>query len=349
MRPHLTRQRAYSAFTRDGTLTGPMRRSSPTPLPESAAPDMPGAHAGRPCAAHPSALWRVALGLLGLLSLAACSRTAERQAHHAAPPTLVIAAIPDANRTHLAEGYGALAAHLTAALGVPVEFRATLDYTATVEAFRNGDVQLAWFGGVTGVQARRRVPGARAIAQGAVDPKFVSYFIAHAGAGVPVSAEFPQALAGKRFTFGPDTSTSGRVMPEHFLRQATGRSPEEFFGAPNRYTKGHDITAKEVESGAVDAGVVSFAKYDDMVAKGQLDPERCVKVWVTPPYPDYNWTAHPVLDERYGAGFIDRLQRALVAIDDPVLLEVLLRKDGLIPADNADFEAIAEAMAAIGM
>ena len=261
----------------------------------------------------------------------------------------MIAAIPDANRTHLAEGYSAVAAHLAAALGVPVEFRPTLDYTATVEAFRNGDVQLAWFGGVTGVQARRAVPGARAIAQGRVDPEFVSYFIAHAGVGITPSETFPLALAGKRFTFGPETSTSGRVMPEAFLRAATGQSPQQFFGGPNRYTKGHDLTAKEVESGAVDAGVVSFAKYDDMVARGQLDPARCVKVWVTPPYPDYNWTAPPLLEERFGSGFTERLQAALVAIQDPTLLAVLLRKDGLIPADNADFEPLAAAMAAIGM
>jgi phosphonate transport system substrate-binding protein len=263
--------------------------------------------------------------------------------------TLYFSAIPDANKTELDEGYSKVAAHLSKELGVPVKFRPASDYAASVEAFKNGDIQLAWFGGVTGVQARRAVPGARAIAQGKVDPQYVSYFIANASTGIKPSDTFPMGLAGKSFTFGPDTSTSGRVMPEHFIREATKKSPADFFGHPNKYTKGHDFTAKEVEAGTVDAGVVSYTKYDDMVAKGQLDPAKCVKIWTTPPYPDYNWTAHPSLDKTYGAGFTDKLQKALVGITDPELLGILLRKEGLIAAKNEDFEPTAKTMAAINM
>jgi phosphonate transport system substrate-binding protein len=263
--------------------------------------------------------------------------------------TLYFSAIPDANKTELDEGYSKVAAHLSKELGVPVKFRPASDYAASVEAFKNGDIQLAWFGGVTGVQARRAVPGARAIAQGKVDPQYVSYFIANASTGIQPSDTFPMGLAGKSFTFGPDTSTSGRVMPEHFIREATKKSPADFFGHPNKYTKGHDFTAKEVEAGTVDAGVVSYTKYDDMVAKGQLDPAKCVKIWTTPPYPDYNWTAHPSLDKTYGAGFTDKLQKALVGITDPELLGILLRKEGLIAAKNEDFEPTAKTMAAINM
>lgn len=264
-------------------------------------------------------------------------------------PTLYFSAIPDANKTELDEGYAKVAAHLSKELGVPVKFRPASDYSASVEAFKNGDIQLAWFGGVTGVQARRAVPGARAIAQGKVDPEYVSYFVANASTGIQPSDTFPMALAGKTFTFGPESSTSGRVMPEFFIREATKKSPADFFGHPNKHTKGHDFTAKEVEAGTVDAGVLSYAKYDDMVAKGQLDPAKCVKIWTTPPYPDYNWTAHPVLDKTYGAGFTDKLQKTLIGITDPELLGILLRKDGLISAKNEDFEPTDKTMASIGM
>lgn len=264
-------------------------------------------------------------------------------------PTLVFSALPDANRTDLAEGYAKWAEHLTKVLGVPVTYRPSTDYSALVEAFKNGDIQLAWFGGVTGVQARRAVPGARAIAQGKVDPQYVSYFIANANAGLTPGETFPMGLAGKSFTFGPETSTSGRVMPEYFIRQATGKAPADFFGHPNKHTKGHDVTAKEVEAGAVDAGVVSFAKYDDMVKKGQLDPAKCVKIWTTPPYADYNWTAHPDLEKSFGPGFTEKLQAALVGVTDPGLLGVLPRPDGMIAATNEQFVPLAETMAAIGM
>ena len=47
-----------------------------------------------------------------------------------------------------------------------------------VRAFEVGDVQVAWMGGLTGVQARNRVPGATAIAQRDIDADFHSVFIA---------------------------------------------------------------------------------------------------------------------------------------------------------------------------
>ncbi|MDA1264536.1 MAG: putative selenate ABC transporter substrate-binding protein [Planctomycetota bacterium] len=262
---------------------------------------------------------------------------------------LYFSAIPDANKADLKEKYDQIAAHLSKELGVTVEYKPSAKYSASVEAFKNGDIQLAWFGGVTGVQARDGVEGALAIAQGQVDPKYYSYFIAHKDSGVEPSDTFPMSLEGKSFMFGSPDSTSGRVMPEYHIRLNTDREPEQFFGHKNRYSGGHDLTAKAVESGSVDAGVLSYKKYDSMVAGGELDPEVCRIVWRTPDYPDYNWTAHPMIDEMFGEGFITKLQGALVAIKEKELLEALLRPEGLIPAKNGDFDMIADTLKDLGL
>jgi phosphonate transport system substrate-binding protein len=253
-------------------------------------------------------------------------------------PVLRITALPDARTTELDPKYTLVADALSEALGVAVEYVPVTDYGASVEAFKNGDVQLAWFGGVTGVQARAAVPGARVIAFGTIDAEFRSYFVANADAGVPPSPSFPEGLRGKRFTFGNADSTSGRVMPEHFVRRETGGTPAEFFGEINLNGGKHPIVARNVEAGVWEAGVLNYKTYEDLVAAGELDPERCVKVWETPPYADYNWTAHPALEETFGPGFTDRLQAALVGIEDPALLEALQRPRGLVAASNDDFE-----------
>lgn len=255
---------------------------------------------------------------------------------------LRITALPDARTTELDPKYRLVADALSETLGVEVEYVAVTDYSASVESFKNGDVQLAWFGGVTGVQARHSVPGSRAIAYGTIDPRFRSYFVAHADAGVePSEGDFPESLFGKSFTFGTADSTSGNIMPRHFIRASTGKAPEEVFASVNANGGKHPIVAKNVEKGVFEAGVLNFRTYEDMVERGELDPARCVKVWETPPYADYNWTAHPVLEEWFGEGFIDRLQAALVAIEDPALLEALQRPDGLIEASNDDFTDLA--------
>jgi len=243
-------------------------------------------------------------------------------------------AIPDQNSTELVEKYEQIAEHLSRELGVHVTYVPSSDYSASVEAFKSGDVQLAWFGGLTGVRARAAVPGARAIAQGKVDPEFKSYFVAHKDAGITPSDSFPKDLAGKTFSFGSRSSTSGRLMPEYWIRQETGKSPQEFFaGEEMSFSGDHAKTAALVNAGTFEAGVVNYMVYEAMVAEGKIDPAVCLKVWETPPYPDYNWTAHPDLGEE----LIEKLQAALIRMTDPALLRAAQRPEGLIEASNEDF------------
>ena len=285
--------------------------------------------------------------VLFALLLATCIGIGSCSGNVDGAPVLKFTAIPDHNSTELSEKFGPLASYLSSVLGVAVQYVPTVNYPASVDAFKNGDVQLAWFGGLTGVQARAAVAGARAIAQGKSDPTFKSYFIANSSTGLERSENFPMELEGKRFTFGSEASTSGRLMPEYFIRHYTGRSPEDFFGAPSSFSGSHDKTAILVQAGTFDAGALNFKTYDSMVAAGKLDPQRCLVIWVTPEYADYNWTAHPSLETTFGAGFTDRLADALISITDPVLLAAIDRPEGMIPASNEDFEAIRELATAL--
>ena len=146
---------------------------------------------------------------------------------------LRFSAIPDQNKAEIKEGFDKIAAHLTKELGFKVEYVPSSDYKARRSRHSSqGDIQLAWFGGLTGVQARHRVKGAHAIAQGKADPDYYSYFIAHKDSGLEKSDDFPMGIAGKSFTFGSPSSTSGRLMPQHFIgRSLLRKSPEEFLGA----------------------------------------------------------------------------------------------------------------------
>lgn len=257
-------------------------------------------------------------------------------------PTLRFSAIPGEKATKLKEKFGRFGEYLSKELGVPVEYVAASDYPASVSMFANGDIQLAWFGGLTGVQARAKVDGSHAIAQGAEDPQYYSYFIANKSTGIEPSDDFPMELAGKQFTFGSASSTSGRLMPEHFIRKFTGKSPEEFFGHPNVYSNAHDKTAKNVESGAADAGALSYKTYDKMKANGEIDPEVCRVIWKTPFYADYNFTAHPALEEMFGAGFTAKLKTAILKYSERDVLDNGFQRSKFISAEDEDFAAIKE-------
>jgi phosphonate transport system substrate-binding protein len=262
--------------------------------------------------------------------------------------SLKFSGIPDQNTTELAERFQPLAEHLSGELGVPVEYVPSRDYQATVELFRNGDILLGWFGGLTGVQARAAVDGSRAIAQGDTDPEYYSYFIANARTGLDRSDTFPTDIGALSFTFGSESSTSGRLMPEYFIRQATGLAPSEFFSSPIGFSGSHDRTAELVESGQYDVGVLNYLVYERRVSEGTTDPEVARIIWQTPTYVDYHWVAHPSLEEAFGAGFTQRLQQVLIGIDDPNLLSALPR-ERLIPADDQDYDQLRAVAEELGM
>jgi phosphonate transport system substrate-binding protein len=229
--------------------------------------------------------------------------------------TLRIGAIPDQDQSRLVRLYGEVADYLAGRLGVAVVYRPVTDYAAAVTAFRTGDLDAVWFGGFTGAQAREQVPDAVPLAQRDIDAHFRSVFVAHAGSGLAPVHDVAglRELAGRRFTFGSETSTSGRLMPQWYLARA-GVGLDDFADRPG-FSGSHDATIREVEAGSFEAGAVNEQVWRASLADGTVDRAKVRAIFTTPPYPDYHWLARPDLDARFGAGFTRRLQRAFLSLD----------------------------------
>jgi phosphonate transport system substrate-binding protein len=270
------------------------------------------------------------------LAMSLCSGTSLAQDK----PAFVFTAIPDQDETRLVERFTRVADYLQGKLSVTVKYLPVKSYPAAVTAFTNGQVQLAWFGGFTGVQARRQVPGSEAIAQGAEDVAFKSFFIANAKTGLASSKEFPKAIAGKSFTFGSRASTSGRLMPEYFIRSAFGRGPEEVFARVG-FSGDHSRTIQLVQSGAYEVGALDYSVWELDQKAGKIDPAQVAAIWESPTFPDYQWTVRGDVEKVYGAGFKQKLTAALLAIDDPAILQQFARSK-FIPAKNSDYGPIEE-------
>ncbi|MGD1896706.1 MAG: putative selenate ABC transporter substrate-binding protein [Phormidesmis sp.] len=240
--------------------------------------------------------------------------------------TLTVGAIPDQDPEKLQRLYGILTDYLSAELGVPVTYQPVTDYTAAVTAFKVGDLDLVWFGGLTGVQARLQVPEAEAIAQRDIDAEFHSVFIANANADLdPISdIEELSALEGKTITFGSESSTSGRLMPQHFLAEADV-ALSDFNGEPG-FSGSHDATIKLVEAGSYEVGALNEQVWLDRMAEGEIDQSKVEAIWQTPAYYDYHWVANTeAVDEKLGDGFTEQIQAALLELDasDPEEAEIL--------------------------
>jgi phosphonate transport system substrate-binding protein len=256
----------------------------------------------------------------------------------------VTGAIPDQDPEKLQRLYGKLAEYLSQELGVPVEYKPVTDYTAAVTAFKVGDLDMVWFGGLTGVQARLQVPGAEAIVQRDIDADFHSVFIANTAAGIESVNDVSglQALKGHSFTFGSESSTSGRLMPQYFLEQA-GVKLEDFKGEAG-FSQNHDATIKLVEAGTYEVGVLNEQVWQKRVEAGEVDQTKVQVIWRTPAYYDYHWVINPKVKERYGDDFVEKVQTALLELDPsvPKQKEILdlFGADKFIPTQNSNYQQI---------
>ncbi|MGK5170298.1 putative selenate ABC transporter substrate-binding protein [Geodermatophilus sp. CPCC 205761] len=256
---------------------------------------------------------------------------------------LSIGAIPDQDPEVLQRLYGTVADSMAAALDLDVEYRPVTDYGAAVSLFRTGDLDLVWFGGLTGVQARLQTPGAEPIAQRDIDERFTSVFVVNADTGLAPSDDLT-ALAPLRFTYGSETSTSGRLMPAYFLREA-GVDPHGFPGGPG-FSGSHDATLALVASGSYQAGVLNRQVWTSRSEEGAADP-AVVLYTETAPYHDYHWLLGPRSAERLGVDDLgDRLLDHFtgLAADDPADAEVLelFGAGAFVPTEASNYDQIEE-------
>ncbi len=261
--------------------------------------------------------------------------------------TFTFTAIPDQDETKLKQRFSLLANYLSKELNLEVRFVPVKSYSASIAAFRNNQVQLAWFGGLSGVKARLIVPNSVAIAQGVEDPNFHSYFIAHNSTGLNRSETFPKEIEGKTFTFGSKGSTSGRLMPEYFITEAFKRSPNEIFSKVG-FSGNHSKTIALVQSGAYEVGAVNYKVWNTELKEGKIDTSKVKIIYKTPDYPDYQFTARGDLDKVYGKGFTKKLQTAILNIKDEKILNAFPRS-GFIKATNEDFTPILDTARKIGL
>lgn len=260
--------------------------------------------------------------------------------------TFKIGAIPDQSSVDLNDNMKKMAEYLSEKTGMKVEYVPSQDYAALVTAFERGEMHLAWFGGLTGVQAMNAVDGAEAIAQRPMDTEFHSVFIAPKDSGITSLED----LKGKTFTFGSESSTSGHLMPRYFLKNEANIDPEtDFESAPN-FSGSHDSTYELVESGAYEAGVLNESVWEKAVAENKVDTSKVDVFYTTPDYFDYNWTinSEDTLKSQFDADTKQKVKDALLNMhtdtENATASEVLeyFQTDKFIETKNENYDMIEE-------
>ena len=246
------------------------------------------------------------------LAMIACAPTATGAE---TPPTLRVGFIPNQAPDRVRAQYEPFREYLARAIGQPVESFVATDYAGVVEAMASDKLDIAYFGGLTYLQAEARSDVYPIVTEIDRETNTSKYYSA-----IIVRADSPyrrvEDLNGKKFAFGDISSTSGSLYPRFMLDKAgfgDFTNPSIFV-----YSGGHDATLAAVVNGSVEGGGIEKRIMERAFEAG-TQPRDQIRIIQQTLVPGYPWVVRAKLDR----AFVNRLTDAFLNIDDPELLRLM--------------------------
>ncbi|MBI3968012.1 MAG: phosphate/phosphite/phosphonate ABC transporter substrate-binding protein [Chloroflexi bacterium] len=256
------------------------------------------------------------------------------------PATLRVGLVPNQAPDRIRAQYKPFGDYLNQTLKIPVELFVATDYAGVVEAMANDKLDIAYFGGLTYLQAEKRAevyPIVTEVDRETGTTKYYSAIITRPESPVKTVAD----IRGKKFAFGDVNSTSGSLYPRILLDRAGigDFTNQQLFV----YSGGHDATTLAVANGTVDAGGVEKRIMQRLIDGGQIkgDQIRIVEQTLVEGYP---WVVRAKLD----TGFVEKLTQAFLDINDQELLK-LMRAEKYAKVTAKDYDEPRRQAARVGL
>lgn len=279
----------------------------------------------------------LALSVLLVITATGCGKTeAPKVAEQPkAQQALRVGLVPNQAPDKIKAQYEPFREYLQKTLNMPVELFVASDYAGVVEAMANDKLDVAYFGGLTYVQAKQRAKIHPIVTEVDVETGTTQYYsLIIAPANSPITAV--KDIKGKNFAFGDIGSTSGSLYPRFMLDKAGIKVPEDLKNVV--YTGGHDATAQAIQNAAVDAGGIEGRILNKLIAKGTVDGSK-IKVLEKHLVEGYPWVVRDSLDK----GLEEKIVQAFLAINEPTLLDLMRAKSFAKVTDANYAEAEQEA------
>jgi phosphonate transport system substrate-binding protein len=257
----------------------------------------------------------------------------------AADRPLRVALLPDESPATIIRKNQALRDYLASALKRDVELVVTTDYSSMIEAMRRGRIDVGYFGPLSYVLLKQRMPGATAFAAKleGTSPTYTAVLIAGADSGVAR----PEDLKGKAVAFGDPASTSSHLIPKSMLARAGLKAGVDYKEA---FVGAHDAVAVAVQNGNAQGGGLSRQLFASLVEQGTIKPGRVAVIAESDRYPNYPWVLSPDLDP----ALKEAIRRTFYELKDPAVLRPL-KADGFGPVTDADYNAVRALVRLLGV
>ena len=160
-----------------------------------------------------------------------------------------------------------------------------------IEAMRFGRIEIAYFGPFSYVLAKSKAPAIEPFAVGIERgaPTYNSMIIAQAGGPVNAVGRH-QGQELRLWRPGLD------VEPSDSARLAAQARPRRQQGLQGRHLGTHDAVARAVQNGQVQAGALSKAIFETLVARKVIDDAKLKVIATADPIPNYPMVMQGNLD-----------------------------------------------------
>lgn len=220
--------------------------------------------------------------------------------------------------------YRPLAEYLASQLKRPVQLRTVDSWEGLAKSLANGETDMALMGPWGYVLANHEA-GAEVVSTILYDgkPEYYAIIVTHPKSGINTLAD----LKGKSFAFGDKGSTSGYLIPLHFL-MSQGVTPETHFARVIHTS--HQAIETQVTQGVLDAGADYNRNRNAMIEQGLIKAERSKIIWQSAPLPNDAFAVSKALSA--DKELVARLQAALADVGS-----VLKTRPDLLPPHYTGF------------
>lgn len=255
------------------------------------------------------------------------------------PRVLRVALIPKTNTQKQQQEFRPMQVELEKALQRPVVVVTSPSYGSVIEGLLSDSIDLAELGPAAYAMLMDR--------NASVNPFATLSGLGSAGANVLATyrsiliVRSNQGIAGvgdlrnKSLSLTDPASTSGSLVPRHFIKKQTNQSIETYFSRIT-FSGSHDRAIEAVRKGMVDAGFVSTARFEEALKTGRIAPGELAVLWQSEPIPHDPF----VLRNRLCKLVAEKIHRVFFNAEP---LRAMLKSRGaeqFVPVTNADYQVI---------
>lgn len=249
------------------------------------------------------------------------------------PETIRIGLIPSEGGADIVDTFAPLAKHLTEAFGQEVVLRPANEYIGVITAMRNKQVEFAYFGPKSYVEAAR-VAGAEPMVKeltGTGDPFYYGILVVKKDSPIQSLADAKDAS----FAFVTPNSTSGWLVPAIGVMEETGKRPEEYFGQI-AFTGSHGSSMERVLAGDIDVAATNDLDLKAMTASGKIPNGAFDIIWKSEPIP-----ASPIAGRSdLPQSLKDAMREAMLELNNKPEVLKQMSRGGYAPTNDEEFDVI---------